>query len=246
MIDNLPFKYCNDDELNDILSVETNKVKSNIDTKITSSILAQNLPFQKCSDFVMLTECLTNKERFLEFFENNVFLSEYHSIIEGLTTDNYTCRYYSEDKFNSMIPKQLDNSLKVYHLNIRSLNKNCHQLKAFLACLNCNFDVLLLTEIGITDKQLIENVFDNYTLYYDHSKAKKGGAGILIRNDCFDEIEICDNKINTDCGCSNCIVESIFVNIKSNNNIHTVGSIYRHPSGNTTHFNDSLDKCLNT
>ena len=165
MNDNLPFKYCNDDELNDILSVEINKVKTNTDTKITSSILAQNLPFHKCSDFVMLTECVTNKDRFLEFFENNAFLSEYHSIIEGLSTDNYTCRYYSEDKFNSMVPKQQDNSLKIYHLNIRSLNKNCHQLKAFLSCLNCNFDVILLTEIGITDKPLIERVFDNYIHY---------------------------------------------------------------------------------
>ena len=38
MNDNLPFKYCNDDELNDILSLEINKVKSNTDTKITNSM----------------------------------------------------------------------------------------------------------------------------------------------------------------------------------------------------------------
>ena len=63
MNDNLPFKYCNDDELNDILSVEINKVKTNTDTKITSSILAQNLPFHKCSDFVMLTECVRERSQ---------------------------------------------------------------------------------------------------------------------------------------------------------------------------------------
>ena len=126
------------------------------------------------------------------------------------------------------------------------MNKNCHLLKAFLACLNCNFDVLLLTEIGNPDKQLIEKVFENHTLYFDPAKSKKGGAGILIRNDYFDEIEISENKLKLGCKCSNCMVESIFINIKSNNIVHTFASIYRHPSSNITHFNESLNHCLKT
>ena len=244
MDDELPFIICNNDEIIDLFSENNNTKKSLNKTNMTSVILAQNLPFHKCSDFVMLTECLTNKDRFLEFFENNNFTSEYQNIIDGLSTENYSCKYYNEDKFNSMVPKQHANSLKIFHLNIRSLNKHCHILKAYLSCLNCNFDVLLLTEIGHSDKQLIEEVFENYTLYFDHSKAKKGGAGILIRNDCYDEIEISDNKLELDCKCSNCIVESVFLNLKSKNITHTVGAIYRHPSGRINHFNDSLNKCL--
>ena len=241
----LPFKYCNNDEIFDIFSTE-NSIKQPVhEIRMTSVILAQNLPFYKCSDFAMLTECLTNKERFLDFFENNNFTSEHKNIIEGLSTEKFSCKYYNENNFNSMVPKQhACSSLKLFHQNIRSLNKNCHQLKAFLSCLKCEFDVLLFTEIGHSDKQLIEEVFENYTFYFDHSKSKKGGAGILIRNDCYDEIEISDDKLILDCNCSNCIVESIFINIKSNNITHTVGAIYRHPSGKIAHFNESLNKCL--
>ena len=77
---------------------------------------------------------------------------------------------------------------------------------AFLSCLNCNFDLILLTEIGKTDKQLVEKVFSNCTQYFDIPQAKKGGAGILVRNGRFDEIEISENKIDLSWNCSNHIV----------------------------------------
>ena len=198
-IDNLPFKDCDDNELINICS--TNLIIDNKETKLTSSLIAQKLPFHGCSDYQLFRECLKNNDRFLEFLENNNFASAYNSIQEGLSSENFSCKYYGENKFNSMLPKLPIKSLKAFHLNIRSLNKNCHLLKAFLACLNCNFDVLLLTEIGNPDKQLIEKVFENHTLYFDPAKSKKGGAGILVRNDYFDEIEISKNKLKLNCKC---------------------------------------------
>ena len=134
-----------------------------------------------CSDYALLTACLSDKDKLLDFFENNTFSSECHSLLDGLSMENYSCKYYNENKFNSMLPKHHEKSLKVFHLNIRSLNKHCHELKAFLSCLNCNFDVLLLTEIGNTNKELIENVFTVSTLYYENSKLKKGDAVILVK-----------------------------------------------------------------
>ena len=208
-------------------------------------MLAQTLPFHNCSDYAMLTACLSNKDNLLDFFENNTFSSECHSLLDGLNMENYSCKYYNENKFNSMLPKHNEKSLKVFHLNIRSLNKHCHELKAFLSCLNCNFDVLLLTEIGNTNKELIENVFTDYTLYYEHSKLKKGGAGILVKNEYFDEIEISENKVQLNCtNCAKCIVESIFLELKYNDSILTIGAVYRHPSGNLLHFNEALNNCL--
>lgn len=111
-----------------------------------------------------------------------------------------------------MLPKHQEKSLKVLHLNIRSLNNHCHELMAFLSCLNCNFDILLLTEIGNANKELIENVFTDYTHYCEHSIFKKGGAGILIKNIYFYEIEISENKVKLNC--TN-IAESIFVEHKN-------------------------------
>ena len=61
MYDNLPFRYCNDDELDSILSVVRNRVKPRYETMTRNITLAQQLPFYNCTDYVMLTECLTNK-----------------------------------------------------------------------------------------------------------------------------------------------------------------------------------------
>ena len=155
--------------------MEGNLVSINQGTmsSMTRKMLADNLPFSKCSDYAMLTACLSNKDKLLEIYENNSFTSECHSLIDELTMENFSCKYYNEDKFNSMLPKHQEKSLKVFHLNIRSLNKHCHELNAFLSCLNYSFDVLLLTEIGNANKEIIENVFDNYTFYYEQSKLKK-------------------------------------------------------------------------
>ena len=125
---------------------------------MTKSTLAQNLPFFNCSDYSMLTACLSNKDKLLEIYENNSFTSDCHSLIDGLSMENFSCKYYTESKFNSMLTKHREKSLKVFHLNIQSLNKHCHELEAFLSFLNCNFDILFLTEIGNTNMGLIEKV----------------------------------------------------------------------------------------
>ena len=181
MNDNLPFKNCNDKEFKKLFCVKANSLKTSQETMTARKILAQNLPFFNCSDYAMLTACLSNKDKLLEMYENNSFTTDCHSLIDGLTMESFSCKYYNEDKFNSMLPNHQEKSLKIFHLNIRSLNKHCHELEAFLSCLNCKFDVLLLTEIGNTNKELIENVFDNYNFYYEHSIYKKGGAGLLIK-----------------------------------------------------------------
>ena len=153
---NLPFYSCNDDELTSIISPEnsySNDLSITMTAKVTNEIklrksLAQYLPFYTCSDYVIQSECITSKEQFVKTFEINNFAAECHSLTEGITLENYSCRYYSENQFNSMLHKHQENSLKIFHLNIRSLNKHCHTLKAFLSCLNCKFDIILLTEIG--------------------------------------------------------------------------------------------------
>ena len=249
---NFPFNNCDDDELVSALSEESNISNTQIETvtlrnkniiQIRKSF-AQNLPFYNCSDYVIQIECISNNEQFLNTFENNSFEAECRSFTEGLVLENFSCKYYNTNKFNSMLHKHQDSSLKIFHLNIRSLNKHCHKLKAFLSCLNCDFDIILMTEIGHIIKQLIEKVFTDYEIYYDLSKASKGGAGILVKKDKFDEIEIINNKITCKQNCSNCKIESIFLNLKSNKKYINIGSIYRHPSGNVQHFSESLDQCI--
>ena len=122
MNENLPFSSCNDIELSDVLfvnkinstqneSMTTNKIKDNV-------ILAQYMPFYKCSDYWIQREYLSNTEKFLKAFEDNTFTTECRRFIEGLTKENYSCKYYNENKFNSMLPRLQNSSLKIFHLNM--------------------------------------------------------------------------------------------------------------------------------
>ena len=113
MDDNLPFKYCDDNEI-----LETFTIKSrtrNPTNKALSSLIAQKLPFKGCSDYQLFRECLTNNDRFFEFLENNNFASAYNSIQEGLSSENLSCKHYSENIFNCTLSKLPETALKVFH-----------------------------------------------------------------------------------------------------------------------------------
>ena len=110
MNDNLPFKNCNDKELKKLFCLKANSLKTNQETMTARKILAQNLPFFNCSDYAMLTACLSNKDKLLEMYENNSFTTDCHSLIDGLTMESFSCKYYNEDKFNSMLPNHREKS----------------------------------------------------------------------------------------------------------------------------------------
>ena len=70
-----------------------------------NAVLAQYMPFYNCSDYWIQREYLSNTEKFLKTFENNTFTTECRKFIEGLTRENYSCKYYNENKYNSMLSK---------------------------------------------------------------------------------------------------------------------------------------------
>ena len=83
-------------------------------------------------------------------------------------------------------------------------------LKAFLSCLKCSFDVILVSECGNANIPLIEDVFKDFEFHFDPPKTSKGGAGILIRKGIFDHINISNEKIEMTCNCTACLTESLF------------------------------------
>ena len=118
----LPFQSCNqNDLLGDVLQNQKNSISN----------LCEELPFSKCSDFTIISECMSARKHYFQMFENNDFLLNCHNIIEETTKNSYSCKYYNEDSFNFMITKHQKSALKVFHLNIRSLNKHCHELNAY-------------------------------------------------------------------------------------------------------------------
>ena len=206
-----------------------------------------DLPFYDCSDFTIMDECMSANSKVLKRLENNGFLKKYIELIESYTFENFSCKYYNEDRFNFMISKHHTDALKVYHQNIRSLNLHSYELKSFLECLMCKFDILLLTEIGKTDVNYINRVFDEYTLYAELPKSNKGGAGILVKKDKFDDIVVLSESkpLKFECNCTKCITESVFLKLRSKKQSLMVGCIYRHPNGNIAHYNETINAYLN-
>ena len=141
--------------------------------------------------------------------------------------------YFSVDNFIA-ISKQLNkDNFSILHLNIRSLNANIDNFREFLASLNGNFSVIVLTE-SWCDETVNENFLlnlDNYFSIHQTRKNKKGG-GICIymhkhlefklRND----IDIFNNETET------CSVE--IINSKSRSFVVT--SVYRPPKGDIKVF----------
>ena len=67
---------------------------------------------------------------------------------------------------------------------------------------------------------------------------------MLVKMNKFDSIsEIKDPQYCVDikCDCANCLVESVWVKLTSNNNEFIVSSMYKHPNGNIDHFVDSIE-----
>jgi len=77
-----------------------------------------------------------------------------------ISTNNYNCQYYDEQKFNSTFSNKTTKSVKVIHLNISSFELHQHELSAYLKCLKIEFDIVFLTETryinqSITEKELM-------------------------------------------------------------------------------------------
>ena len=65
-------------------------------------------------------------------------------------------------------------------------------LKSFLDSLNCNFDLIFITETENAQPNEIEEIIQNYKFYIDApiaGKGSKGGANILVKTNSFDNIE---------------------------------------------------------
>ena len=147
-----------------------------------------------------------------------------------------------------IINQHKQSPFKVFHTNIRSLQLNGFALLSYLETLKCEFDVILLTEIGKPNIGFVENMFKGYKLYYQESNRSKGGAGALIKTSNFDSVTVLDGdkfKLNKKCDCTNCEFEDIWLKLTNNGQEFIVGSIYRHPGGNVSHFINAFEHFFN-
>lgn len=84
---------------------------------------------------------------------------------------------------NDFVRVKRDFNVKMFHVNIRSLNKNLDSLKLVLNEIDCSYDFIVLTEIWkIVDVSMFQ--IPDYSLVYNNGSVNQNdGVVVYVRND---------------------------------------------------------------
>ena len=175
-------------------------------------------------------------------FVNNEFLNDLKTLYRCDVHHNLDFHYYTPDTFNAKIDiKSNKFNFSLFHMNIRSLNKNGEELCQFLSTINLDFDVLVLSEIWSNNVTMFNNLISGYNFYYDLPVAGNvGGVGIYVRSDLshniIDNYKIANSK--------ECQVENLWMEVTKDCSKYIIGGLYRHPGSKINDFIDKFDSKL--
>ena len=127
----------------------------------------------------------------------------------------------------------------IIHINIRSLQKNFHQLENLLYDFNSAPDLIALSETWHDNSSFFKPKLPNYDFVCCTSSCNRaGGVAIFLRN-CFNLQVRNDIKLITD----KC--EDIWVEVKGHGKKSMIiGLIYRHPGCNISNFHKNFEELL--
>ena len=177
--------------------------------------------------------------------DNDIFsdidanLNHFNEIYPDLNNVNKS-QYYEQKAFNNL--KITDNDFKLFHHNIRSLNRNFDQLTALLSTLKTKFDVLCFTEswLHYSDEKLI--YLENYKSYHSlRPEGMRGGGISIFISDKIRNV----SKIAT-VSKSNDIIESLFLEFYIKSKRFIIGNVYKPNKTNYTVFTDTLMQILDS
>ena len=115
-----------------------------------------------------------------------------------------------------------ENSLKLVHLNIRSLTKNFDALFEFIFSPSFTLDLVCLTETRIKNQPLANIAIPGYGFAHVNSLGSAGGVAIYISNNF--NFKLCKNQHHLHNS------EAIWLGISDQKNRYIEAVIYRHPS----------------
>ena len=93
------------------------------------------------------------------------------------------CKYYEEDKFSEIATDFNNDTISLFHMNIRSCNKNLPQLLSYFHVLNYTFNVIGLTETWAKEENVDQHNIQSYEHYYiNRNNRKGGGVSLHIHN----------------------------------------------------------------
>ena len=148
---------------------------------------------------------------------------------------NFECRNFDLDNINSS--EILKNSnMNLFHVNIRSCNKNLDELILYLDSISVNFNVIMLSETWLNDTTEFTCIPD-YVDFHSIRNRKGGGTTILIKNE-FQTSLLPSHTIN------NPVIECVGVKVEIFGRYINFICVYRPPQGNIDLFNETFSSLL--
>jgi len=155
--------------------------------------------------------------------------------------DNLNFNYFTVNAFNDSMANENNINFSLFHMNIRSLNKNNEKFYQFLSTVEHNFDVLVLSEIWSYNVTLYRNLIPGYVFYYDlPNESNVGGIGVYVK-DTLTHCIVDNYKISS---VDDCRIENLWIEVIKEQNRYIVGWIYRHPGYKINTFTEKLNKGL--
>jgi exonuclease III len=186
-----------------------------------------------CDDDFNACTHLSDNDPDIHFFSGTKFNSNH-------------CEYYSENDFNKMCYENdyANNSLSLFHVNVRSIPKNKSNLDNYLALLTHNFEFIGLTETWLNDQTCnLFNLNGYNSHHYCRPVKRGGGVSLYIKNNI-------SNKMRNDLAKCDENLESIFVEVNKHNFNFTknviIGTIYRPPNSDINVFIEHMNNILST
>ena len=194
------------------------------------------MPFFNITNRELFQDVLFELESVKEnICENTVFYNNLISTSNNDLLKQLQFAYCTDTEFNNLLcSKDVRNiELSIFHLNIRSLNRNHRGLIHLLQLIDHNFDVIVLSEIWKYNLEFYRSILKSYIFYYvEPQNSNVGGVGMFIKNK-FNCVEL--NNFNLP-STSTAMVESLWLELTCDSKKYIVGAIYRHPNKNIRDF----------
>lgn len=156
-------------------------------------------------------------------------LNPVHPIVHSFN-DNPNCKYYEVQAFKRKFAGDLS-SLKLIHLNIRSVNRNLDEFVIFLQSTCVEFHVIILSETWLGNSSEFPDV-DGYLAFHSVRQGKAGGGiSVLVRNDI--QVQLIPQLSFISDLCEMC---SVVISI-NNRRVNILG-VYRPPNSSVSDFNN--------
>ena len=202
----------------------------------------REMPFYNVLTYELIEHLFKMESVRRDICQNNSF---YNSLIATSNSDilkQMEFSYCTDTEFNTLVHKSDGKiELSVFHLNIRSLNKNWKGLNYLLHSIELDFDVLVLSEVWNYNLDFYNNIFKNYTFYYKAPDCTNvGGIGMYVKN-AFNCNELAELELTSS---PDSLVESLWLEVSNSNRKYVVAGIYRHPNSNISHFCKQLENSL--